>query len=144
VEADRATYSRRAQAVEQERAIAENEMQNKIELARREQQLVEQSGANTRRTAELDAAAQLVSAQGKAERDRILNEARAAAVRVMWQAEGEAEAARLAPYRDLPIPALQSLTLKEFAGRLPDIGQLTITPDVVTSLLAKFHGNASS
>jgi regulator of protease activity HflC (stomatin/prohibitin superfamily) len=33
-EADRATYARRARAVEQERAIAENEMQSKIELAR--------------------------------------------------------------------------------------------------------------
>src|SRR6478672_6526425 len=43
-EADRATYARRARAVEQERAIAENEMQSKIELARREEQLVEQHG----------------------------------------------------------------------------------------------------
>ena len=48
-EADRATYARRALAVEQERAIAENELQNQIELARREQQLVEQQGANARR-----------------------------------------------------------------------------------------------
>lgn len=144
VEADRATYSRRAQAVEQERAIAENELQNKIELARREQQLVEQSGANARRTAELDATAQLVRAQGEAERDRILNEARAAAVRAIGQAEGEAETARLAAYHDVSPEVLKSLTLKEFAGRLPDIGQLTITPDVVTSLLAKFNGNASS
>src|SRR6266545_6915 len=35
-DADRATYGRRARAVEQERAIAENELQNKIELSRRE------------------------------------------------------------------------------------------------------------
>src|SRR6516225_9426641 len=69
-DADRATYARRARAVEQERAIAENELQNKIELARREQQLVEQRGANARRTAELDAAAALVAAQGVAERER--------------------------------------------------------------------------
>ena len=60
-EADRATYARRAGAVEQERAIAENELQNKIELARREQQLVEQHGANARRKAELDASAALVA-----------------------------------------------------------------------------------
>src|SRR2546423_1037156 len=40
-EADRATYARRAGAVEQERAIAENELQNKIELARRARQRVE-------------------------------------------------------------------------------------------------------
>lgn len=42
--ADRATYQRRADAVERERAIAENELQSKIELARREEQLVAASG----------------------------------------------------------------------------------------------------
>lgn len=44
-EADRSTYERRAMAVERERAIAENELQNKIELARREEQLLAQQGA---------------------------------------------------------------------------------------------------
>jgi regulator of protease activity HflC (stomatin/prohibitin superfamily) len=39
-DADKATYERRAIAVESERAIAENELQNQIELARREEQLV--------------------------------------------------------------------------------------------------------
>ena len=34
-EADRSTYERRAVAVERERAIAENELQSQIELARR-------------------------------------------------------------------------------------------------------------
>jgi regulator of protease activity HflC (stomatin/prohibitin superfamily) len=143
-EADRATFARRAQAVEQERAIAENELQNKIELARREQQLVEQSGANAQRKAELETQAQLVRAQGQAEQERALAQAKADAVRVIGLAEGEAESARLAADRDLPPHVLQSLALKEFAGKLPEIGQLTVTPDVVTGLLAKFNGNASS
>ncbi|NUT23040.1 MAG: SPFH domain-containing protein [Hamadaea sp.] len=154
-EADRATYARRAQAVEQERAIAENELQNKIELARREQQLVEQHGANSRRQAELDAAAQLAAAQGAAERERVaataqaeqeklLAEARANGVRVVGLAEAEKEAARVNAYRDLPPGVLQSLTLKEFAGQLPDIQSLTITPDVLTQLLAKLSGGAES
>ncbi|WP_432992899.1 SPFH domain-containing protein [Dactylosporangium sp. CA-233914] len=145
-EADRATYARRARAVEQERAIAENELQNKIELARREQQLVEQHGANTQRQAELDAAAALVAAQAEAERsrvaavveaeaDRLRAEARATAVRAIGLAEGEAEAAKLAAYRDLPPAVLQALALRELAGQLPQIGQLTVTPDVVTGLL---------
>ncbi|GAA2383342.1 SPFH domain-containing protein [Dactylosporangium salmoneum] len=145
-EADRATYARRARAVEQERAIAENELQNKIELARREQQLVEQKGANDQRQAELDAAAALVAAQAEAERarvaaaaeaetDRVRAEARAAGVRALGLAEGEAEAAKLAAYRDLPPAVLQALALRELAGQLPEIGQLTITPDVVTGLL---------
>src|SRR6202034_1229270 len=55
-DADRATYQRRALAVQRERAIAETELQNKIELARREEQLIAQRGANARHQAE-DAAA---------------------------------------------------------------------------------------
>jgi regulator of protease activity HflC (stomatin/prohibitin superfamily) len=158
-EADRAGYARRAQAVEQERAIAENELQNRIELARREQALVEQRGANTRREKELAEAAALVSANGAAERDRIaataaaerdriaataaaerdrlLADAKAAGVRVVGLAEGEAEAARLAAYADLDPTVLRALALRELAGQLPDIGQLTVSPDVVSDLLAR-------
>jgi regulator of protease activity HflC (stomatin/prohibitin superfamily) len=44
--ADEATFSRRAQAVDKERAIAENELANKIELARREEELVTKEGNN--------------------------------------------------------------------------------------------------
>ncbi|WP_433219325.1 SPFH domain-containing protein [Dactylosporangium sp. CS-047395] len=169
-EADRATYARRARAVEQERAIAENELQNKIELARREQQLVEQHGANTQRQAELDAAAALVAAQAEADRakvaaeaeaersgitatadaersriaaaaeaeaDRLRMAARADGVRAVGLAEGEAEAARLAAYRDLAPAVLQALALRDLAGQLPEIGQLTITPDMLTGLLGR-------
>ena len=46
--ADEATFQRRAQAVEKERAIQENELQNKIELARREEQLIAQKGQHLR------------------------------------------------------------------------------------------------
>ncbi len=149
-EADRATYARRAQAVEQERVIAENELQSKIELARREQQLVEQRGANGRRQAELDAAAALVAAQGSAERDEIeaaasakreqlLAQAKAEGVRAVGVAEGEAEAARLAAYRDLTPELLHGLALRELAGSLPAIGQLTVTPDLLADLLGRLR-----
>jgi hypothetical protein len=153
-EADRATYARRARAVEQERAIAENELQNKIELARREQQLVEQHGANARRTAELDAAAALVAAQGAGERERVAaaaeveatrlrDEARAAGVRAVGVAQGEAEAAKLSAYRDLPPAVLQALALRELAGQLPEIGQLTVTPDILTNFVSRLGSNHS-
>ena len=65
-EADRATYERRALAVERERAIAENEMANQIELARREETLVSQRGANERLRSEEEAAAQSVAATAEA------------------------------------------------------------------------------
>ncbi|PYC79456.1 hypothetical protein C7C46_13895 [Streptomyces tateyamensis] len=55
-EADRATYGRRAVAVERERKIAENELTNRIELARQEEELVTRQGANARQEAEQQAA----------------------------------------------------------------------------------------
>jgi hypothetical protein len=67
-DADRATYERRALAVERERAIAENEMANQIELARREEQLVAQLGANARRQAEEAAAASAIESDAQAAR----------------------------------------------------------------------------
>jgi SPFH domain/Band 7 family protein len=148
VEADKATYARRAQAVEQERAIAENELQNKIELARREQQLVEQHGANDRRKAELAAAAELATAQGQAERQKLQSEAEAAkertlaaaradGVRANGLAKGEAEAARMAAYREVAPATFQGLAMWDLANHLPEIGQLTVTPDMLTSALAR-------
>ncbi|MER5195458.1 SPFH domain-containing protein [Streptomyces sp. NPDC002755] len=87
-EADRATYERRAVAVERERTIAENELASKIELARREEQLVEQRGTNTRREAEENAAADKVRAEAEATRSVRLAEAEAA--RAVKLAEAEA------------------------------------------------------
>lgn len=165
-DADRATYQRRAQAVERERAIAENELQNKIELARREQQLVEQRGANSRRSAELKAEAELVATKAEAERDRVavdaqatrwqleaesradrdrkLSAAKAEGTRAIGLAEAETETAKLAAYRDLPSNVLLALAAKELAGKLPEIGQLTVTPDVLTGLVAKLGGDPGS
>src|SRR5271165_1761018 len=65
-EADRATYERRAVAVQRERAIAENELQNKIELARREAELIDQKGINGRREAEEEVAASGIQVAAKA------------------------------------------------------------------------------
>jgi regulator of protease activity HflC (stomatin/prohibitin superfamily) len=148
-DADRATYERRAVAVERERAIAENELQSKIELARRQNQLVEQDGANTRRHAELEASAQLVAAQGQAEREqvtavsnaeaaRLTSAAKAEGVKEMRLAEAAGDAARMAAYADLSDAVLQMLTLRELAGNMPQIGQLTITPDMLSTLLTRF------
>ncbi|MCX4742495.1 SPFH domain-containing protein [Streptomyces antibioticus] len=88
-EADRATYERRAVAVERERTIAENELASKIELARREEQLVEQRGTNTRREAEESAAADKVRAEAEATRTVRLAEAEAARAVKLAAAEAE-------------------------------------------------------
>ena len=136
-EADRATYERRALAVESERAIAENELQNQIELARREEQLVDQRGQNDRKRATEQAAAGYIEAEGQAERQRLLADAQADATRAVGTAEADAEAARLAAYRELDATTIIGLAVKELAGNLPEIGTLTITPDLLTPILAR-------
>ncbi|MEV6759543.1 SPFH domain-containing protein [Streptomyces sp. NPDC051105] len=180
-EADRATYERRAVAVERERAIAENELASQIELARREEQLVEQRGTNTRREAEEHAAADAVRAEAEAARSVKLAEAEAArsvklaeaeAARTVRLAEaeaarsvklGEAEAARavtlaraeaegaretgearaaaqaawLRVHGEVDVATLHALTGTRLAENLPRIDSVTVSPDVLTGLLAK-------
>ena len=141
-EADRATYERRAVAVERERAIAENELQNQIELARREEQLVTQNGLNGRRSAEEDAAANEIRTRSEATRTQDLDEARAAGVRAIGEAEGAAEAARMAAYQEVPERVLMALALRELAGNLPEVEHLVLTPDLLTSLIARISSTS--
>ena len=142
-EADRATYERRAVAVERERAISENEMQSQIELARREEQLVGQRGTNARRAAEEDAAAGQIATQAEANRAERLAESRAHGVRAVGEAEAAAEAAKLAAYRDLPEAILFGLAMRELAGNLPQINSLVLTPDLLAPVLARLGAAAS-
>jgi regulator of protease activity HflC (stomatin/prohibitin superfamily) len=131
-ESDRATYERRARAVERERAIAENELQNQIELARRQEQLVAQNGLNARRSAEEDAAADEIRVGAESDRVRRTGEAAAAS-----------EAARLAAYEQLSEGVLMALAVKELAANLPSIEHLTLTPDLLTSLATRLERSAS-
>ncbi len=137
-EADRATFERRALAVERERAIGENELQTQIELARRQEQLVAQQGANARRQAEEAAAAGRIQTESEAEREQRLGEARASSIRVRGEAEGAAETARVGAYRDVSEAVLLGLAMRELAGNLPKIGSLVVTPDLLAPVLARF------
>jgi regulator of protease activity HflC (stomatin/prohibitin superfamily) len=128
-EADRATFERRALAVENERAIAENELHNQIQLARQEEQLIAQRGQNEQRRVEDAAGASRVQAGAEAER-----------LRLVGGAEAEAERARLAAYGELEPPILLGLALKELAGHLPAIEHLTLAPDVLADALAQVAG----
>jgi regulator of protease activity HflC (stomatin/prohibitin superfamily) len=135
-EADRATFERRALAVERERAIAENELQNQIELARREEQLVAQRGANARRQAEEAAGASRIEAEAQAVREERLAQARAEGIRAAGEARAAAEAALVAAYHDLPEGRLLGMAARDLAQNLPSIGSLTITPDLLSGVAA--------
>ena len=135
--ADAATYARRATAVERERAISENELANQVELARREEELVGQRGVNARREAENAAEAAEVAAGSKARRDRTAMEVEADRKRVLGEATGAANRAELAAWAELPIETVHALALRQLANNLPQIQNLTITPELLTGLLAK-------
>ncbi|MET7378774.1 SPFH domain-containing protein [Streptomyces sp. NPDC005526] len=172
-EADRATYERRAVAVERERAIAENELASRIELARREERLVEQRGTNARREAEEQAAADAVRAGAEAARTVRLAEAEAArtgrlaeaeaarterlaeaeaaravrmaraeaeGARAVGEARAEAQAAWLRVHGEAGVDGvttLHALTGTRLAENLPRIDSVTVSPDVLTGLLAR-------
>ncbi len=139
-EADRATFERRARAVEREAAIGENELANQIELARRTEQLLAQRGANTKREALDAAAADAIAANAEAERAERLSAAQAEAARLVGQATADAERARVAAYAEAPPYVLTGLALRDLAEHLPAIGQLVVTPDMLAALVAKLGG----
>ncbi|MDA2810149.1 SPFH domain-containing protein [Nocardiopsis sp. RSe5-2] len=134
-EADRATYERRAVAVERERAISENELASQIELATRRERLVAQEGANKQREASEAAAAALISSRAWAERRGIETDAKAAETRELGAAEAAKEAEIMQVYASLGRDVLTALALRDAAGALPAVGSITITPDLVSGLL---------
>ena len=133
--ADEATFARRALAVDKERAIAENELANRIELAKREADLIEQRGRNAHREAEELAAARKVEAAGEAERVQLAAEAEASRIRQTLLAKAEGEAARLALYRDLPQSVIVALAAQSFAEKLNKIEHLNVSPELLGPLL---------
>lgn len=129
--ADEATFERRALAVDKERAIAENELANKIELARREKLLISEEAENARNRATGVAEAQLVESGAEAER-----------IRTVEGAKAEAERDRIAIYRDLPPAVLLGLAARELAGKLDTIEHLNVTPDLLASIVGEFRRGA--
>jgi regulator of protease activity HflC (stomatin/prohibitin superfamily) len=99
-EADQATFRRRAEAVEQERAVQENELQSQIELARREANLIEQRGENEMKRVTDEAEAARIGAEAEAERTGIGARAQAGSIEAVELAKVKAEQDRMKIYRD--------------------------------------------
>lgn len=136
-QADEATFQRRALAVEKERAIEENELQNRIELARREEQLIEQQGQNERRRCTEAAEAARIASQASADRMRITDEAQAEGITRLDEARNAGESARMAIYRDMPSAAMAGLAARELAGKLDHIDHLNISPELLGPMLQR-------
>ena len=136
--ADRATFERRAQAVEEERAIEENELKNQIELASREAQLIKQRGDNERLRVSDEVEAKQISAEASARRSTVLANAEADRTSVIERAKVDAESARMAIYHDYPTDVLMALAAQDFAAHLPAIEHLNVSPDMVGDFLNRF------
>jgi regulator of protease activity HflC (stomatin/prohibitin superfamily) len=143
-QADQATFQRRAIAVDSERAISENELANRIELARREEELVARTGANERRRAEEDAAAAKVAAEAEDERERLAARRKADAIDLVEQARLRAERERAEINAAVPPQVLLALALQELAGQLPKVDHLTITPDLLAPALSRLAQTAEA
>jgi regulator of protease activity HflC (stomatin/prohibitin superfamily) len=129
-EADEAMFERRALAVQKERAIAENELQNQIELAIREEQLITQQGQNEKRRIVERAEAKRIASEAEADRTRISAKAKSEGIRLIEAAKVESEKERMDIYRDLPTSVSIGLAARELAGKLEKIEHLNISPDL--------------
>ncbi len=128
-QADEAVFARRALAVEKESAIAENELNNKIELASRQKALIAREDENARSKAETSAATIQIRAVADAER-----------IRVIEQANADMEKARVDVYSGLEPQVMLALAAQEFASTLEKIDSLTVTPDMISGLLSQMRG----
>jgi len=136
-QADEATFQRRALAVEKERAIQENELQNQIELARREENLIAQRGQNERSRAQEEAQAERIAAEAKAQRTAIEAKAESERIELVERARVTAEQKRMDIYRDFPPERLLALAAQKLAGKLSRIEHLNLSPDLLGDLLAR-------
>lgn len=130
-EADRATYDRRAQAVDRERAIKENELNNRTQLARREAELVELVGANERRRTQQELEREELRGEGQLEGRRLDVDARVDEIERVATAENAALAVKLATYQAAELPALVASVVPEVVQSLPSIDTITLTPDML-------------
>jgi regulator of protease activity HflC (stomatin/prohibitin superfamily) len=145
-ESDEAAFTRRALAVEKERAIAENALVNQIELARREEQLISQRGQNGRRQATEQAEAEKIAsdaanararltAEAEAHTALVKGEATAKSVRLVEGAKVDVERTRMEVLREVPSSVMMGLAARELATKLQRIEHLNLAPDALGPML---------
>jgi regulator of protease activity HflC (stomatin/prohibitin superfamily) len=153
--ADEASFQRRAMAVEKERAIKENELETEIELAKRQELLIRQQGANQLRSAEQDAAAEKARVTAEAERRQVTAESEAGEVRVkalaqadgsraLAEAENQGQREKVAIWTEAPTRVHLGLAMQELARNLPNIEHLNLTPDLVGDAVQKLLRDLAS
>jgi len=111
--ADEAIYARRAAAVEEERKIKENELSTDITLEQRRHELIDLQGTNTLQEAEFRGQALVQEGDYKA----------------------QAIERELSAYRGQDPRLMLALAMKELGANAGNIGNLTVTTEMLSSLL---------
>jgi uncharacterized membrane protein YqiK len=150
--ADEAIFQRRAQAVEKERAIKENELATELELERKQELLIKQRGDNALNQVRQSAAADAEKTRTEIERLHAIAEAEAKRQTVAAAAAAEAQrvlaAARLDEtekqheiWRNTPSQAASGIVMARVAEHIKSIGHLNITPDLLAQHFREWLGN---
>lgn len=153
-EADQAVYERRNFAIEQERKIRESELNTEIAVEEKQKQIAEKkmesqvlNVENDRQLREMQLAADIAVENQRAQ----LIEQQSINDRKKAEAKGFVIETTLKPYREMdwkvltalhddPDPALNlSLAFRELAGNADKIGNLNISPDLLTAILHPQH-----
>ena len=100
--------------------------------------------SNARRRAEEDAIAQLVAARADDERVELRAERDARTTDTVQAAMLRAEAERTRIQASVPADVRLALALQDFAGQVGTIQNLTITPDLLSSLLTRVGAGAGN
>jgi len=151
---DEAVFQRRALAVEKERAIKENELATEIELARKQEQLVKQQGANKllevrtqaeaeQARVEAELARQALAAQAHSRDTQTRATGDASAKKTLGEADAAVQAKMMEVLKAVSPDVLLALALREMAGKLGKIDHLNITPDLVGEGLQRFFRRQS-
>jgi regulator of protease activity HflC (stomatin/prohibitin superfamily) len=140
--ADEAGFSRRANAVEKERVIKENELATELELAKRQELLIEQQGRNKLMAIQREAESEKQRVTATLERGQL--EAQGYVTALAVRAEGEAnarrmqdavaletEARRIEIFRGAPTSVVYGFAAQTLANKLSTIQHLNITPDLL-------------
>lgn len=144
--ADVVIYERRAQAVENERKIREQEMKTETQMEERRKQLVGLQGENTIKEAEDSAKAVEIEGKGRANVALLEGETKAKTIYAIGEAKADATQKKIAAYKGADPIVIASQALSDF-GRYAKFGDITITPEILASLgtaikyIARQNGN---
>jgi regulator of protease activity HflC (stomatin/prohibitin superfamily) len=153
--ADEAQFQRRAQAVEKERTIKENELATELELERRQMQLIQKRGENALLRAQQEAASQqaqveaeiaraLLKADAEAQHTRISAQAQADGQQIIAAQEAAAMQQRHQIWAATPAGAATAMAMNQMAAKLQTIGHLNITPDMLGQSLIQLLRDQSA